>query len=153
AATEGIAALVVRRVPGRPRAWAVALVLAASIPYAAYAVVSGRAAAQQRTHADFDAACQWIARQARQPGTILTRHPGEVFWQTGRQAVPPDPDPEALDRLIERHRVAYLLIDEVRYANAEPNPLDAYVERFPERVTLVWERSRGAATVRIFAVR
>jgi hypothetical protein len=148
-ATEALASLVPRRAPGRPRDWAVAIVLAATLPYPAYAIASGRAAAQRRTQADFDAACRWIARDATQPGPVLTRHPGEVFWQTGRQAVPPDaPEPEAIDRLIGRFGVAYLLIDDARYANAEPNPLARYVERFPRRVTLV----RDGPSVRIFAV-
>jgi hypothetical protein len=152
-ATEGIAGLLGCLTRRRRRDWAVALVLAASIPYAAYAIVSGRALAQRRTHADFDAACQWIARHATPTGPVLTRHPGEVFWQTGRRTIPPDPpDPVSIEHLIDRVGVAYLLIDDARYANAEPNPLGRYVERFPGRVALVWERNRNSASVRIYEV-
>ena len=153
-ATEGIADLLAPVAPRRARDWALGIVLAASIPYAAYSAVSGRALAQRRTHADFDAACRWIAEHATRPGPVLTRHPGEVFWQTGRQAIPPDaPDPEAIDHLIGRLGIAYLLIDDDRYANAGPNPLGRYVRRFPDHVALVWERNQGTAPVRVFEVR
>ena len=132
------------------RDWAVATLLAASIPYTAYGVASGRAAASRRTHDDFDIACQWIARNGTRPGPVLMRHPGEVYWQTGRLTVPPDP--KAIDQQIGEFRVAYLLIDDARYANAEPNPLAHYVEQSPNRVRLVWEKNHEEAAVRIFEV-
>jgi hypothetical protein len=154
-ATDGLAALLSRITPRRtrPREWAAGLILLVSIPYAAHAVINGRARAQERTHADFDAACRWIARHATHPGLILARHPGEVFWQTGRQSIAPvRPDPETIGRLIVHHNVAYLLIDDARYANAAPNPMSRYVERSPDRVALVWERHRGGSSIRIFEV-
>ncbi len=152
-AVEGLAGPVARVTRRRPRTWAAGIVLAASLPYAAYSVAAGRAEAQRGTHADFDAACRWIARHATRPGPILSRHPGEVFWQTGRQGIPPEPpEPEAIDRLIGRLGVHYLLIDDARYANEAPNPLNRYVERYHDRVTLLWEKSRGASTTRIFGV-
>jgi hypothetical protein len=152
-ATEGIAGLLCGARRCHRRDWAVALVLAASVPYTAYSLASGRAETQRRTHADFDAACQWMTRNAPRPGPVLTRHPGEVYWQTGRQTVPPDPpDPESIEHLIDRMGVAYLLIDDARYANAESNPLSRYVERFPRRVALVWERNRDSASIRIYEV-
>jgi hypothetical protein len=151
--TEGLAALLARVAPGRARGWAAGIVLAASIPYAAYAVATGRAEAQHRTHADYDAACRWIARQTAHPGPVLARHPGEVFWQTGRQAIPPEPaGPEGVDRLIDRFGIVYLLVDDVRYANAAPNPLSRYVEWAPHRLALAWDRSHGATSVRIYEV-
>ena len=64
-ATEGLARLMALAGIRRPRDWAVGIVLVVSVPYAAYAVVTGRAAAQRRTHADFDAACQWICPAGR----------------------------------------------------------------------------------------
>jgi hypothetical protein len=151
-ATEGLAHLMTLMGMRRPRDWAAGVVLLVSIPYAAYAIATGRAAAQQRIHADFDAACYWIARDAPRPGLILTSHPGEVFWQTGRQAVGWDlPDPEAIDQLIDRLGIAYLLIDEDRYANAADNPLVKYVRRYPDRVDLVWSRSRGMSSIQIWS--
>ena len=151
--TEGLAHLMSLIGMRRPRDWAVGTVLAVSIPYAGYAIGTGRAAAQQRIHADFDAACQWIAHDATRPGLILTSHPGEVFWQTGRQSVAPDsPDPEAIDQLIDRLEIAYLLIDEDRYANASDDPLVQYVGQYPDRAVLVWSRSHGTTSIRISAV-
>ncbi len=118
-ATEGIARVINLARLRQPRLWASGIVLATSVPYVAYATATGRAEAQRQTYADFDAACAWIAQQAPRPGPVLTQHPGEVFWQTGRLAVAPDsPDPEAVDRLIDRLGVSYLLIDEDRYAHA-----------------------------------
>ena len=152
--TEGLAHVMALAGLRRPRDWAVAIILVASVPYAAYSIVNGRADAQRRIHADFDAACQWIAGHATRPGPVLTRHPGEVFWQTGRLAVEPDSaDPDAIDRLIDRLGVTYLLIDEDRYVNAASSPLKQYVERYPDRVGFVWAGNPGMASVRVFETR
>jgi hypothetical protein len=162
AAVEAIASVVARRslrsrvsclvsrvFPG-PRSWAAAVVLAASAPYAVYALASGRAEAQRRSHADFDASCAWIVRHGDRPGPILTRHPGEVFWLTGRPALgPPGDDLEAIARLIDRSGVAYLLVDDSRYARDVANPLHRFVASRPSAVRRTWRR--GA--VAVFAVR
>ena len=151
--TEGLAEVIARFKIRRPRDWAAGIVLAVSIPYSAYSIINGRAEAQRRIHADFDAACQWISHQETHPGPVLTRHPGEVFWQTGRPAVEPDSaDPDAIGRLIDRLGVRYLLIDKNRYVNATASPLDQYVERYPARVAPVWSASRDNASVRVFEI-
>ena len=125
----------------------------ASIPYSAYAIIYGRAAADRSHHADFDAACQWIAIHATPPRARSHRHPGEVFWQTGQLVVEPDAtDPDVIDRLIDRLGVAYLLIDEERYINAGLNPLGHYVEQYQRRVALVWSKSHGRRSVRVFEI-
>jgi len=152
-ATEGLARLIALAGIKCPRDWAVRMILIISVPYAAYAVVAGRAAAQRRSHADFDVACQWISRHAARPGLIMTHHPGEVFWQTSRQAVAPDSsDPDAIARRIDRLGIAYLLIDEDRFANAADSPLVQYVERYADRVVLVWSRSNGLASIQIWEI-
>jgi hypothetical protein len=151
-----VSCLVSRDFPGarpgrrRPRAWAAGVVLAASVPYAAYALASGRAAAQRRSHDAFDASCAWIVRHGDRPGPILTRHPAEVFWLTGRPALePPGDDPGAIDRLIDRYGVAYLLVDDARYARDVANPLHRFVASRPSAVRRTWRR--GA--VAVFTVR
>jgi hypothetical protein len=150
---EGLARLISLIRPRRARTWAAGIILTISIPYAVYAIATGRAAAQQQIHADFDAACRWIARDATRPGLILTSHAGAVFWQTGRQAIVWDSrEPEAIDQLIDRLGIAYLLIDEDRYANAAEDPLVQYVKQYPGRAVLVWSRSSGMSSIRIFAV-
>ena len=58
---EGLAPLLHRRSVRRARTWAAGLVLAASIPYAAYALTTHRAEARENAFADFDAACAWLA--------------------------------------------------------------------------------------------
>ncbi|HEV3120443.1 MAG TPA: hypothetical protein VGY53_01005, partial [Isosphaeraceae bacterium] len=106
--------------------------------------------------AGFDAACAWIAQNATQPGPILTRQPGEVFLRTGRQAlVPPSSQPKAIEQVIVRYGVAYLLVDEERYAKAPVNPLTRFAETHTERVERVWSEAApaGGATYAIFAVR
>jgi hypothetical protein len=137
----------------RSRVWASGIVLALSIPYSVYAVASGRSAAGRLTHADFDAACEWIGENTPRTSLVLTRHPGEVFWQTGRQAVSPaSSDADAIEQLVDRLGVSYLLIDEDRFANETSSPLSGYVLRYPARVLLVWNRNRGSGSIRVFAV-
>jgi hypothetical protein len=160
-AVEGLAPIVWRAEkalgrrswPSHPRVAAAVLVLAASCPYAFYALASGRSEAQRRTHADFDAGCSWIAKEGVVPGLVLTRHPGEVYWLTGREALPPG-DPAEIRRLLDSSRVAYLLIDDERYANAPDNPLAAFVEQEPGRVRQVWSRTSGGgkSSIRIYEV-
>ncbi len=130
------------------------MILVASVPYAAYSIVNGRAEAQRLDSRRFRRRLP-VDRQPRtRPGPVLTRHPGEVFWQTRRPAVEPDSsDPDAIDRLIDRLGVAYLLIDEDRYVNATSSPLTQYVERYPDRVILVWTGNPAWLPIRVFETR
>jgi hypothetical protein len=122
-----------------PRKLAAAFALLAAIPYPAYSLISHRARAQRQTHRDFDAACSWIAREATRPGPVLSRHPGEVFWQTGRQAVTPvSNDLESLADQIHDQSVAYLLVDPDRFAGAAPTPLASFARDRPGRVRKVF---------------
>jgi hypothetical protein len=151
--TEGLTYVIDRARIKAPQDWAVAILLGASIPYSAYSIINGRAEAQRRIHIDFDAACQWIASHATRPGPILTRHPGEVFWQTGHPTIEPDsPDLVEINRLIDHLGVTYLLVDDERYANASVNPLKEFVEKYPARVALVWHGNHGNVSVRVFEI-
>ncbi|MHB1556292.1 MAG: ArnT family glycosyltransferase [Isosphaeraceae bacterium] len=145
----------------RARLIASALVLAAALPYSMYATIAGKSWVSTPAERDFDAACAWLAGQADHPGPVLTRHPGEVFWRTGRPALevptserPGDIDADAgtIARTIAAHRVAYLLIDRNRYANAPPSPLEGFVTTYPERVRAVWGRRDDSAAFTIYEV-
>ena len=145
----------------RRRVIAAGLVFAVSVPYSAYMLVKGRARAMESSHVDFDEACVWLGRVADRPGPVLTRHPGEVFWQTGRQSleVPTserpgdlDADSGAIARTIARYRVAYLLIDRERYALAPQSPLARFVVEHSERVRKVWGRESDDSAVAIYEV-
>ena len=147
--------------PSRRRLIAAGLVLAASLPYSAYTLVTGKARAAEASQRDFDAACAWLATQADQAGPVLTRHPGEVYWQTGRPALEVatserlgdrDADADAIARTIDAYHVAYLLIDQERYANAAPSPLERFVARYPERVRKVWGRETDRTAVAIYQI-
>jgi hypothetical protein len=152
-AVEGLAAAARCSRLRRPRTMAAATLLAVSLPYAGYAVAAGRADAQRRTHAEFDAACNWIATQAAAPGPIMARHPGEVYWQTGRLALsPPSDGPESVARAIARWHIAYLLVDEERYANAPKSPLSGFVQAYPARVGAVWSRTAGRSSITLYQV-
>jgi hypothetical protein len=166
-AAEGLARAWCGLGPGRwigargARLIAAGLVLAASLPYSAYALVTGKVRAAEASQRDFDAACAWLVARADRPGPVLTRHPGEVYWQTGRQALEvatserpgdADADVEAIARTIDAYRVAYLLIDQERYANAPPSPLDRFVARSPDRVREVWSRESDRSAVAIYEV-
>jgi hypothetical protein len=151
-AVEGLASLASVIGLRRPCAWAVGAVLLAAIPYTAYSLASDRAGARQRGHEGFDAACAWIARRGDVEGPILTRQPGEAYWLTGRTALlPPGDDPGAIDEAMERYGVAYLLVDDERYARAPTNPLKGYVASHPDRVARVWGPDGGP--IAVYAVR
>ena len=145
----------------RRRLIAAGLVFAASLPYSAYTLVTGKARATEASQRNFDAACAWLAAPTDRRGPVLTRHPGEVYWQTGRQAleVPTaerpgdaDADVSAIARTIAAYHVAYLLIDQERYANAPASPLARFVAAFPVRVRKVWGRETDRSAVAIYEV-
>ncbi len=154
-AVEGLSAVEAMGRLRRPRAWASWAVLAMSLPYAVHAIAAGRAEAQRRSHRDFDAACAWLAREADRPGPVLVaRYPSDVFWMSGRRATaPPSDDPEAIARAIDRLGVAYVLVEDERFARAPPNPLNRFVTGHPERVRRAWSRAGGAGSIAVFAVR
>ena len=137
----------------RPRLFAASIVLLASLPYPIYDVVAGRAAARRRTFDAFDAACAWLSDPRQPAGAVLTRHPGEIYWQTGRRALAPASDePAAVARLIDKYNVGYLLIDESRYVNEPASPLMLFVARHPERVENAWTRGSGSSLITVFRV-
>jgi hypothetical protein len=145
----------------RRRLIAAGLMLGVSLPYSAYALVTGKARAMEASQRDFDAACAWLAAEGVRPGPVLTRHPGEVFWQTGRRALEVDTserpgdvdaDADAIARTIAAYRVTYLLIDQDRYANAPPSPLARFVARYPERARKVWSRETDRSAVMIYEI-
>jgi hypothetical protein len=137
------------------------LLLVASIPFTAHLLLSGRSRARDPVTRAFDMACVWITERADRPGPILTRHPGEVFLATGRQALevttserPGDTDaaPEAIAQTIAHYGVAYLLIDQDRYLNATPSPLNRFVAAFPHRLRLVWSSEPEPHVAAIYEV-
>jgi hypothetical protein len=151
-AVEGLAPFITRCTSRRARSWAAFAVLAVSLPYATYAIVSARAEAQRRTYRDFDAACAWIARDSTRSGPVLARHPGEIFWLTGRRSLSPSSDdPTVIDESIDRFNVAFLLIDEDRYVNSQLSPLSRYVACRPNRLQEVWRSESGSSSVVIYA--
>jgi hypothetical protein len=140
---------------------AAVLILIASLPYSAYSALMGRSRARDAGSRHLDMACSWLREHGKRPGPVLTRHPGEVYLQTGRQALeastserPGDADatPEAIDGLIDRYNVAYLLIDQERYIHEPPSPLNRFALERPERVRRVWGTESGPASVAIYEV-
>lgn len=149
-ALEGLAAAGARlglRAARRRAAW---LLVMAAVPYSAYSAWSDRAGAALRAHRDFDAACAWIARHGMRTGPVLTRYPAEVFWQTARKSVEPpgSEDPGAIDRVVERFCVAYILVDEGRFARAARDPLARYAAARAGLLTKRWG-SGGAAVYEV----
>jgi len=141
--------------------FAAVLILVVSLPYSGYSLITGGARARDAGNRAFDAACAWLARHGDRPGPILTRHPGEVFLATGRQALEvstserqgeADASPDAIARTIARHRVAYLLIDEDRYLSAPSGPLGRFVAERPQGVRKVWSSEPEGPAVAIYEV-
>ncbi|CAN5822463.1 hypothetical protein BH23PLA1_BH23PLA1_31760 [soil metagenome] len=133
---EGLAGIGRRFGLRKARQWSAGLLLVLAIPYASYALISGRSAAQQRLQEPFDAACRWLARHDDRPGPVLSAYPGEVHWFTGRQGVAPQPEdgPEEVARLIDRYEVAYLLVTINRFARAPDDPIFQFVQDRPDLV-------------------
>lgn len=147
---EGLAPVLRSLSVRRARAWAAGLLLATSIPYSTYAIATRRVAVRESGFADFDAACAWLAAQREPAGPVLSRHPGEVFWLSGRTGVMAKGEtPEDVERTIQRYGIAYLLIDEERYAKAPLNPLAQFVAAHPERVRRVWSAATGSSSATI----
>ena len=145
----------------RVSSFAAALLLVASLPYSGYLLLTGGARARDAGNRAFDAACAWLAANGDRPGPVLTRHPGEVFLATGRQALEvstserqgePDASPDAIARTIVRHGVAYLLIDEDRYLNAPSGPLGRFVAEHPQDVRKVWSSEPTGPAMAIYEV-
>jgi hypothetical protein len=147
--------------PSRSRLRAASLVLAASLPYSGYMLWTGRARVPEAGQREFDAACDWLAVHPDRTGPVLSRHPGEVFWRTGRQGLEvhtaerpgdSDADAAAIARTISAYGVAYLLIDQNRYADAPPSPLTRFVAQHPERVRQVWGHDAERSSVMLYQV-
>ena len=139
------------------------LLLALSLPYSTYSLFRGRSKSLEETQGQFNAACAWIAGQNHKSltGPILTRHPGEVYLLTGRHALDVstreragsrDATPEEIADIISRFRVAYLIIDDGRYANAPTSPLARYVNERPESVHKVWPSDSREGPISIYAI-
>jgi hypothetical protein len=54
--------------------------------------------------------------------------------------------------VIDDYHVAYLLIDQERYANAPPSPLARFIARHPWRVRSAWDREADRSAVTIYEV-
>jgi hypothetical protein len=146
----------------RCRLGAAVLLFLLSVPYSAYQLATGRARTIDASFREVAAACRWLAAQTDPPGPVLTRYPGEVFWLTGRQAlqVPTAERPGGLDtsadaiaQTIMAYRVAYLLVDEKRFANEPVSPLAQFVATHPERVRAVWGGAGERGSVVIYEIR
>ena len=133
---EGLA-----RVGSMGRVRAAWMLLALAIPYTVYSAIPSRVVARERTHADFDDACHWLAGRMHRPDSlVLTRHPGEVFWQTRFQAIASPDDPAAIARLAESRVLVYLMVDDERFANAPASPLGRYIAAAGGRLSKVYDR-------------
>ncbi len=146
----------------RRRTIAALIVLAVTLPYSSYSLIRARARAAEADQRDYDAACAYVASRVDRPGPVLSRHPGEVFWMTGRTGLAVasterpgdrDADPLAIARMMDRYRVVFLLIDRQRYQNAPASPLARFVDRFPDRVKKVWSREVERSSVEVYEVR
>jgi len=137
------------------------VVLALALPYSCYALASERSRALEASHSDFDAACQWMITHGKRPGPVISRHPGEVFWRTGRQGLeisgaeqPQDAlaDERAIARMIQESQAAYVVVDEGRYSQAPATPLAQFVARNPGRFQEVFRGATDRSRVVVYEV-
>ena len=168
-AVEGLSRLVVllaelrsiRPRRKRIRWFAATLLLAASLPYSIYMLAFQRTRTTEAMQRNFDATCNWVAKLADRPGTVLSRHPGEVYWQTKRRGIEvsaaerhseSDAPPDSVAATIRRGDVAYLLIDRDRYAGERSSPLSRFVDRHPYAVRNV-QRNGQVAVIELISHR
>ena len=148
-AVEGGGLVLARVGVARPRLWASRLLLVGTIPYAGYAVAANRPQAERRLQSNFDAGCAWIAAQRDPAGPVMARHAVDVAWLTGRLAIAiPEGGPAAIAAGVKHHHVAWLIIDDDRYARSPANPLHAFVATDPH-LRPAWEQ--GSTTIYRFA--
>ncbi len=162
---EGLAAVLrgvgwVRR-PARSRHLAAWLILAACVPYSGYQLARGKARRGSGDEREFSLACRWILQNARRPGPVLARHPGDVYWRTGREALEvesserpgfEDASPRAIAGLIRRYRAAYVVVDRGLYTNEPAGPLARFVRERPRVVRRVWPEGDSADRVVIYEI-
>jgi hypothetical protein len=162
-ATEGLSRMIA--LFARPRATqnlarirrtSAAILLAVSLPYSLYALSAGRARTLETNQHDFDAACDWLRDSAPRSGIVLSRHPGEVFWHTGRQGLEVstaerfgerDAGFDSINSTLSEYHVAYVLIDRQRYARAPESPLSRFVAAHPDDFRTVWKAPSGAFSI------
>ncbi len=147
---------------GRTRLMAAWLILGAALPYSGYQLASGRARERAADLRDFQSACRWLVDEGDQPGPVLARHPGDVYWRTGRQALEvesserpgfADASSSAVAELIRKYKVPYLVVDRGLYANAPAGPLARFVAERPGAVRQVWPDDPASSKVVIYEVR
>lgn len=118
------------------------LILAIGLPFSIATSRPGRLEAEARASSDFDAACRRLALLSEPAGPVLARHPGEVFWLSGRTALSVEniADLSEIDQIVRRYRVAFLLNDSDRYARAPESSIARYLHARKERFERVWKR-------------
>ena len=99
-----------------------------------------------RTHAtqadqNFDRTCAWISQNIPEKELIAARHPGDLYWRTGRQADfwPKVNSVEEAAADLQRRSIGYLLIDQGRFVgDTLPDWLKAeHLRKHPELFQLI----------------
>lgn len=133
------------------------LVAALCLPFGLYTwqkQVRGDAGSQDH---DFNRACAWLSQKTPASAIIASRHPGDVFWRSGRAGViwPESGEIDAAHWALISQNAAYLLIDTTRYAKASipawcsPGPLALKPDLFREVAPAGW----SAQALRLYEVR
>jgi hypothetical protein len=94
------------------------LVAAASLPFGVYTWQKQCRIESQPQDRDFNAACHWITQNLPEDAIIASRHPGDVYWRSGRRGVV-WPENASIDQsytALNQQNAACLLVDTSRYA-------------------------------------
>lgn len=59
-----------------------------ALPFGLYTAIKPWRTGSATADARFESACRWIEGNLPRDAVIAARHPGDVFWRTGRMAVP-----------------------------------------------------------------
>ncbi len=108
-------------ISGRFGAHAPVAVALAALPFGLYTGLKPWRTGESLVDSRFESACRWIDGNLPGDAVIAARHPGDVFWRTGRKAVPwpKAASAEAAARELHESGAGYVLADLGRYVGEQ----------------------------------
>ncbi|HSV07161.1 MAG TPA: hypothetical protein VLI07_11635 [Candidatus Binatus sp.] len=102
-----------------------------------------------RAWQEYDAALEWLKRQARPEEIVATSTPHWVYLQTGLRAVMPpfEPDVQEAERLVDSVPVDYLIVDDLGFVDVTRRYAAPLVKAFPEHWALIHSTPDGGTHI------
>lgn len=96
------------------------LILILVLPFGTYTVAKSMVYRDVNQDVNFDQACQWIRKNTAEGLVVASRHPGDVFWRSGRKGIvwPMVDGPEELFIELKKNGCGMFIVDRDRFARA-----------------------------------